>query len=136
VDIVLDSLKKKLVQIPDPNSRKSQVMDLDNARPHLHDREIQANHLNRLSHPAFSLDLTPADFRLFGYLKIMLEGNSFETAEELQEKVTGILMSITISTFRPVFEEWKSRLLRCIEAGGDYLEKHTFSRICAHHETR
>jgi hypothetical protein len=51
----------------------------------------------------------------------MLEGSSFETAEEVQEKVTDILMSIPTSTFRALFEKWKSQLLRCIEAGGEYL---------------
>jgi hypothetical protein len=50
----------------------------------------------------------------------MLAGSSFETAEELQEKVTDILTPILTSTFGAAFEEWKSRLLRCIEAGGEY----------------
>jgi hypothetical protein len=38
VGIVLDSLKKKLAQIPDPE--KGHVLHLDNARPHLADHEI------------------------------------------------------------------------------------------------
>jgi hypothetical protein len=63
---------------------------LDNARPNLADHEIQANNLTRLSHPVHSPNSTPADFWLFGYLKVMLEGSSFEMAEELQEKVTDI----------------------------------------------
>jgi hypothetical protein len=37
----------------------------------------------------------------------MLEGSSFETAEELQAKITDILMSIPTSTFRAAFEERK-----------------------------
>jgi hypothetical protein len=72
-------------------------------------------------HPAYSPDLAPTDFWLFGYLKMMLEGHYFQTAEELQEKVTDILVSIPTSTFRAVFEEWKNHLLQCIEAGGYYL---------------
>jgi nicotinamide riboside kinase len=50
----------------------------------------------------------------------MLEGSLLETAEEVQEKVMDILMSIPTSSFRAVFEEWKSRLLRCIEAVEGY----------------
>jgi hypothetical protein len=65
--------------------------------------------------------LAPTDFWLSGYLKIMLEGSSFETTEELQEKVKDILISIPTSAFRAVFEEGKGRLLRCIEEGGEYL---------------
>jgi hypothetical protein len=45
----------------------------------------------------------------------MLEGSLFEATEELQEKMTDILASIPTSTFRAVFNEWKSRFLRCIE---------------------
>jgi hypothetical protein len=35
----------------------------------------------------------------------MLEGSSFEMAEELQEKVTEMLMPVLTSTFRAVSEE-------------------------------
>jgi hypothetical protein len=84
VNIVLDSLKKKLAQIPDPNPEKDHALHLDNARPHLADHEIQAYNITRLSHPAYSPDLTAANFWLFGYSKIILEGNSFEMTEELQ----------------------------------------------------
>jgi transposase len=121
VDVVLGNLKKKLAQTPDPSPERGHFFQVDNARPHLADHEIHTNNLTRLPHPAYSPDLAPADFWLFGYLKFMLEGHSFETAEELQEKVTEILMSIPTSTFGAVFEEWKGRLLRCIDAGGEYL---------------
>jgi hypothetical protein len=106
--IVLDSLKQKLAQIPDLNPANGHVLRLDNTRVHLADHEIQANNLTRPSHPAYSPDLTPADFWLFGYLNVVLKGSSFETAEELQERVTDILKSISTSTFRAVFEECKS----------------------------
>jgi hypothetical protein len=66
-------------------------------------------------------DLAPADFWPFGHLKLMLEESSFEAAGELHAKMTDILISIPTSTFRAIFEEWKSRLVRCIKAAGDYL---------------
>jgi hypothetical protein len=62
VDIVLDSVKKKFAQIPDPSTEKVHVLHLDNGRPHLADQEIRANNLTPLSHPAYSPDLAPADF--------------------------------------------------------------------------
>jgi hypothetical protein len=92
VDIVLDNLKKEFAQIPDPNPEKGHVLHLDDARPHVADHETKANNLTQLSHPAYNSDLTPADFWLFGYLKVMLEGSSFETAEKLQEKMKDVLM--------------------------------------------
>jgi hypothetical protein len=109
---------------------------LHNARPLFGDYEIQANNLTRLSHPVYSSDLAPADFWLFGHLKVMLEGSSFEAAEELQEKMADILMSIPTSTFRAVFEECKSRLLRYIEAGGDYLYKYPFLTVYSYQKRR
>jgi hypothetical protein len=66
----------------------------------LTDHEIQSNNLTRLSHPACCPDLAPVDFWLFGHLKVMLERSSFETAEDLEEKVMDILVSIPT-----VFEE-------------------------------
>jgi hypothetical protein len=84
---------------------------LDHARPHVADHEIQANNIARLFYRAYSPGLAPADFWPFEYLKSMLEGISFELAEALQGKVTDILMFVPTSTFRTVFEEWKSELL-------------------------
>jgi hypothetical protein len=83
---------------------------LDNARPYLSDHEIQANNLFRLFHPAYSPDFAPADFRLFGYLKVMLKGNSFETADEPQQKATDILMSSPRPIFRVIFKQWKKSI--------------------------
>jgi hypothetical protein len=57
VDIVLDSLKKKLTQIPDPNRDKGHCLRLEHARPHLADHEIQANKLTGAFDPAHSPDL-------------------------------------------------------------------------------
>jgi hypothetical protein len=121
VDIVLGSLKKNLAQIPQPNPEQGDPLHLDNTRPRLAHHENQANNLTRLSHSAYSRYLALANISLFGYLKVVPEGGSFGTAEELQGKVTDISMSIATSTFRAVFEEWKSRLLRYIEAAGEYL---------------
>jgi hypothetical protein len=67
---------------------------LDNARLHLADHEIQANNCTRVSHLAYNPDLAPADFWFSGCVKVMLEGGSLETAEELQEKVMNILTPI------------------------------------------
>jgi hypothetical protein len=92
-DIVLDSWKKKLAQTPDPNPEKGSLLHLDNARPHLANHEIQTNNLTGLSHPADSPYLVTIDFWSFGSLKTMMEGCSFETTEELQGKVTEILIS-------------------------------------------
>jgi hypothetical protein len=94
VDIVLDSLMNKFVQNRETNPDKGNFLHLDNARTNLADDDIKANNITRLSHPLYDPDLSPADFWLFGYLKMMLEGSSLETAENPQEKMTELLMSI------------------------------------------
>jgi hypothetical protein len=108
MDIVLDSFKKKSPEFPVGIEKRA----------------------------TFCLRITAVYFWLFGYLKGMLERSSFETVENLQEKVTYILMVITTATFRASFEEWKSRLLRCIEVSGEYLQKYHFSTIYVPHKRR
>jgi hypothetical protein len=66
VDIVSDSLKKKVASIPDPNPEKGHLLHLDNARPHMADHEIQGNNLTRLSHPAYSPDLARSTSGVLG----------------------------------------------------------------------
>jgi hypothetical protein len=53
VDIVLDSLTKKLAQILNLNPEKGHFLHLDNARPHLADHKISAYH--RLIQPLAQL---------------------------------------------------------------------------------
>jgi hypothetical protein len=108
MDIVLDSFEKKSPEFPVRIQKRA----------------------------TFGLRMTAVYLWLVGYLKRMLEGSSFETAENVQEKVTYILMLIPTATFRPSFEEWKSRLLRCIEVSGEYLQKYHFSTIYVPHKRR
>jgi hypothetical protein len=56
------------------------MMHFDNATPHTAKCTIdhlRANRLARGSHPAFSPDLTPSDFSVFGKLKMELMGVAF-----------------------------------------------------------
>jgi hypothetical protein len=48
VTIVMDSLKKTLGQIPDPNPEKGHFLHLDHARPNVVDHEIQAKSFRRV----------------------------------------------------------------------------------------
>jgi hypothetical protein len=73
------------------------------------------------AHPPYSLDLTPSDFYLFGYVEGLLRGQSFETGEELLSAVKGISGSLEKSTLTKVFLEWMTMLERCIEINGDYV---------------
>ena len=62
----------------------------DNARAHTAQLTINTIlQLNRevLEHPAYSKDLTPSDFHLFGPLKNALRSRRFAAADEVKEAV-------------------------------------------------
>jgi hypothetical protein len=42
------------------------------------------------AHPPYSLDLAPSDFYLFGHVKGLFTGESFESGERLLSVVPGI----------------------------------------------
>lgn len=98
------------------------VLHLDNATPHLADKQMSDLGITRMTHPPYSPDLAPSDFFLFGFLKTSLEGQNFTSPEELLESVRGILQSIPREMLLGAYSEWVNRLKKCIESGGEYVE--------------
>ncbi|KAH0789239.1 histone-lysine N-methyltransferase SETMAR-like protein [Histomonas meleagridis] len=100
-------------------------MHMDNATPH-RSRETKKfaikNGLSLCPHPAFSPDLAPSDFYLFGKVKNELKGSGFVSEDELFEAIKSILEKITRDELESVFREWERRLQACIDNGGDYIE--------------
>ena len=122
VDVVLADLFKA-IESARPIKKASELrLHIDNARPHLVDDVLEGNGLARLPHPPYSPDLAPSDFFLFGYLKMRVEGKSFNSDEELFLEASNILRAIPIPILRGVYNEWIRRLERCIELGGEYVE--------------
>ena len=72
--------------------------------------------------PPYSPDLSPPDFFLFPRLKSALKGKRFDSIEDIQANVKAALAEIPEQDFRVAFESWKSRLQKCIDAGGAYFE--------------
>jgi len=97
-------------------------LHLDNAKPHLANTEIIDLGFERLVHPAYSSDLAPSDFFLFGFLKTKLRSSSFVNEEDLFAKVVEILESIPNIDLKKAYDEWIRRLHRCIDNGGNYIE--------------
>jgi hypothetical protein len=71
--------------------------------------------------PPYSPDLALSDFYLFGHVKGLLRGESFDIGEQLLLAVEGILRPLEKWTLTKVFLEWMKRLERCIETDGDYV---------------
>jgi histone-lysine N-methyltransferase SETMAR len=76
---ILDPLSKRRRTQVGCTNRKS-IVHADNARPHTARMALQfmeQNLTQRAPHPAYSPDLAPSDFYLFGYVKQLLSGCQF-----------------------------------------------------------
>ena len=62
---------------------------------------VAKRQITQVTQPDYSLDLAPCDFWLFPKLKLPLKGKRFQTVDEIQENMTGQLMSIGRTVWGP-----------------------------------
>jgi hypothetical protein len=86
-------------------------------------KKIMDLRLEFIPHPAYSLDLAPSDYRVFGPPKEALGGKRFSTDDEIKEAVHRWLCSQSEEFFSCEIQALVKRLHTCIERGGDYVEK-------------
>jgi hypothetical protein len=111
---------------PASDTHRRLVLHMDNASPHRalvtsQNREEKGNRHG--PHPAFSPDLAPSEFFLFGALKARLAGCTFESADELVEAIAEITGAIPRAQLEKVCLEWKERLQCCISLNGASAEQ-------------
>jgi hypothetical protein len=75
-----------------------------------------------MNHPAYSPDLAPCNFFLFGAMKENFSGMRFARADELFQGVEDFLEGLSADTIHAVFGEWIRRLELCCEGGGESVE--------------
>ena len=98
----------------------------DNARPHTASQTVETiNHLGFevLEHPAYSPDLAPSDYHLFGPLKNALRGRRFSTDKEVREVVHKWLRDQPKTFFLEGIHKLVDRWTKCIEKERNYVEK-------------
>ena len=98
----------------------------DNATPHTAHKTkawLDSSKWNVMDHPPHSPDLAPSDFHLFGPLKHHLGGKKFEDDESLQAEVKHFFQEKGVRFFEEGILKLKKRWEKCIEIGGDYVEK-------------
>jgi hypothetical protein len=78
--------------------------------------------MQRASHPAYSADLAPSDFCLFGYVKQPLSRCKFANQDSLLQAVSDILVGIEKVTLESLFHNWMERLCQCSATSGEYVE--------------
>jgi histone-lysine N-methyltransferase SETMAR len=90
--------------------------------------------LECISHPAYSPDLAPSDYRVFGPLKETLSGKKFSTDDEIKEVVHRWLRSKSEEFFSRGIQALVKHWHTCTERGGDYVEKRrsVFNPICTY----
>ena len=98
----------------------------DNARPHTANKTVETiNQLGFevLEHPAYSPDLAPSNYDLFGPLKNALQDHRFSTEKEVQEAVHKWLRDQPKTFFLEGIRKLVDRWTKSIEKEGDYVEK-------------
>ncbi|UYV82077.1 hypothetical protein LAZ67_21000719 [Cordylochernes scorpioides] len=73
--------------------------------------------------PTYSPDVAPSDFHLFPELKKNLGGTQFQDDDELEEAGLGFQRGQAAEFFDSGFHKWVSRMQKCVERNGEYVEK-------------
>ena len=76
-----------------------------------------------LEHPPYSPDLAPSDFRLFPNMKKHLHAKRFKSQDDVKHEVQTWLSGQDPTFYRQGFEKWISRLDKCLNREGNYVEK-------------
>lgn len=106
-----------------PRSKKSLILHWDNARPHIAkmtNEKIKELGWKKLPQPAYSPDISPNDFFLYGYIKAKLPYYHCKSIYELNKAVDEICKKIPNNIWENVYESWIKRLNAVIECGGEY----------------
>jgi hypothetical protein len=123
---VLPSLKRDIASRGRRETLRRLVIHMDNARPQNSERVqecILASKAGRLPHPAYSPDLAPSDFFLFGHLKEKVIDYNCETREQLKEAIIEIFNEIPQDALVSVFMSWTKRFRWVIKHEGQYFRK-------------
>ena len=76
-----------------------------------------------LPHPAYSPDLAPSDYHLFGPMKEPLRGVRYEGQKDIERAVKDSLSRFPTEWFREGIKKLERRWTKCLELEGDYVEK-------------
>ena len=72
--------------------------------------------------PPRSLDLTPADFFLWGLLKGRVYKNTPRTIEQLKDAIRQEIQAVNVDTLGRVFPNLEKRIQVCLDVKGDQFQ--------------
>ena len=82
-----------------------------------------------VEHPPYSPDLAPSDFFLFPKIKSALKGTRFESVDVMKAKATELMNKLSEDDLQHCFQQWKIRMERCRDRGGEYIEGDNISIV-------
>lgn len=119
-------LPQVLQNVREKRPRGRIILHQDNARAHTAARTteyLNAQNIEIMGHSPYSPDLAPNDFFLIPRVKNKLRGLRFTSAEEAVDAFKNEINNLTREDWRKCFEDWFSRMQKCIDCGGEYFEK-------------
>lgn len=84
------------------------------------------NGITVIPQPPFSPDLAPADFFLYPTLKTPLKGRIFQAVDEIKQKTTEQLNTITKEEFSRAFDQGKNLCAEFVTFQGEYFKGDKF----------
>ena len=117
---------------PDMWKNTSWILHHDNAQAHNAlsvKRYLAKNNIPVMGHPPYTPDLAPCDFYLFPKIKYALKGTRFDSVDAVKAKATQLLNSIAQYDLQYCFQQWKIRMERFRDRGGDYIEGYDISIV-------
>ena len=72
---------------------------------------------------AYSPNLAPSDYHLFGFVKDQLRGQLYETTEAIQKAVRQCLRMAGTEFYRRDIFKLSELWEKCVQRSGDYVEK-------------
>ena len=130
---VLTTLRERVRRRrPDMWKNASWILHHDNAPTHnaLTVKRYLAKNISPVKeHPPYSPDLAPCDFFLFPKINSALKGTRFESVDAVKAKATQLLNSLTQNDLQHCFQQWKIRMERWRDRGGDYIKGDNISIV-------
>jgi len=104
---------------------KENLLQHDNTRPHTLQTTVVASEkldLTILPHPPHSVDLVPCDLHCLLLMNEDLHVHLYDSNEDV-ERIQDWMKTQSVAFFCGGFEKLVHRWWKCVENGGDYVEK-------------
>lgn len=122
---ILTELKAAIQKDRPGKWERGVLLQHDNARPHTSAETVAATRelgFQVIPHPAYSPDLAPSDFWLFGEMKKNLRGHRYDTLQQLGTAIFQWRQHTPPEWFATGLLKLHERWERCIARRGDFVE--------------